>query len=417
MDSRERVMTALDFREPDRVPIDLGGTWMSGIMAHALGRLREHLGMSSRPTRVYELFQMLGEVEADVLDRLSCDVVPLDPQAGFFGIRRDGWKNWTLWDGSDVLVPGEFCPVTEEDGSLTVREADQPDGSILARMPKGGFYFDVPEQTNIDDIPEPVPIEKLRDRWRLVTDEELVFLAARAKQLRQTGRAIVAGLWGIGCGGLAPRRGADRVPWLCMLAGERNYCREVMDAQSEVCIENARRYFQALGDNVDILGICGEDYGSQNGPMIGPELFREVYVPSQKRVNDWIHRNTPYKTFFHSCGSIFELIEGFIEMGADILNPVQCSAANMDPASLKEHFGHRIAFWGGGVDTQRTLPFGSPAEVEEEVRQRMHVFAPGGGYVFNPVHNIQQGTPPENIVAAYDAAARWGRYPIQPARP
>ncbi len=412
MDSRERVMAALNFQEPDRVPIDLGGTWMTGIMAHALIQLRQYLGLDGHPVRVYELYQMLGEVESDVLDRLSCDVVPLDTRAGFFGIPRQDWKPWTLWDGTEVLVPGGFCPLTEEDGALTIRQGDQPGGQISARMPEDGFYFDIPEQTDIGEIPELVPIDKLRNRWQLVRDEELAFLAARAKQLRSTGRAIVAGLWGIGCGGLAPRRTTDRVPWLCLLATEKNYCREVMDAQSEVCIENARLYFQALGDNVDIVGICGEDYGGQNGPLISPELFAEVYVPSQKRVNDWIHQNTPYKTFFHCCGSMLELIEGFIEMGANIINPVQCSAANMEPTVLKGRFGGRIAFWGGGVDTQKALPFGSPAEVREQVRDRIRTFAPGGGYVFNPIHNIQRDSPPENIVAAYEAAVSFGEYPI-----
>lgn len=412
MNSRERVMNVLDFQEPDRVPIDLGGTWMSGIMAHALTRLRKYLGISSHPVRVYEIFQMLGEVEPDVLDRLSCDIVPLDARVGFFGIAREDWKSWKLWDGTEVLVPRGFCPIIEKDGSLSIRENSDPEGKILGCMPKGGFYFDIPEQTDITEIPDLMPVEKLRHRWPLVTDEELSFLAKRAKQLRSTGRAITAGLWGIGCGRLAPRRVTDRVPWLYLLAAERNYCREVMDAQSEVCIENAKRYFHAIGNNVDIVGICGEDYGAQNSSMISPEVFMDVYVPYQKKVNDWIHANTPYKTFFHCCGSIFELIEGFIEMGADILNPVQCSSTNMEPAQLKEKFGGRIVFWGGGVDTQKTLPFGTPDEVEEEVRERIEVFAPGGGYVFSPVHNIQQGVPPENIVAAYDTAIRFGNYPI-----
>lgn len=412
MTSRERVITALNFQEPDQVPLDLGGTWMTGIAAHALINLKKHLGLEGT-VRVYELFQFLGEVEENLLDSLCCDVVPLDTRIGFFDIAREGWKPWRFWGKPEVLVPEGFCPLVEEDGSLSIRKGNKPDGELLGHMPKDGFYFDIPEQTDIYNILEPVPIEKLRKRWRLVTDEELSFLAKKAQRLRRTKKAIVAGLWRIGCGALAPRRVFDRVPWYCLLAAEKNYCREVMDAQSEICIENARMYYQAFGDNIDIVGTCGEDYGSQKAPLISPETFTEVYVPSQKKVNDWIHANTPYKTFFHSCGSIFDLIEGFIEMGADILNPVQCSAGNMAPVDLKEKFGSRVVFWGGGVDTQRTLPFATPEEIEREVQDRIQVFAPGGGFVFCPVHNIQEGTPPENIMAAYETAQKFGKYPIE----
>ncbi len=178
---------------------------------------------------------------------------------------------------------------------------------------------------------------------------------------------------------------------------------EVYDLQTDISVENLKRVHEAVGDNIDILYLSGSDYGTQRGPLFSPAMFRDLYKPFFKRMCDWIHHNTPWKVMIHSCGGNRPLMEDFIEAGIDIFNPVQCSAEGMEPTALKRDFGDRIVFWGGGVDTQRTLPFGAPEDVYNEVSERIRIFNQGGGFVFNTIHNIQANTPIENIKAMLEA--------------
>jgi hypothetical protein len=409
MTSRERVLRALQHREPDRVPLDLGGTIMSGIMAHPLHGLRRHLGLQQRPVKVYEVFQMLGEVELDAVERLGIDVLPVEPLVQFFGLRREGWKPWRLWDGTEVLVPGQFEVETDTEGGWLLHTAGDPSRPVEGRMPRGGFYFDMSSLTDSHPDYTPPALEGLR-REGLLPAAELEFLAARAEGLRrQTDKALLLGCW-------------DRVglPWvgsipdfLVLQALDPGYVRELFAVRTETALDNLERLERYLGDNVDILGLDGTDYGAQNAELFNPELFGELYLPFFREQNDWVHEHTAWKTWLHSCGSITAILPILVEAGVDIINPVQTSAAGMDPAWLKREFGDRIVFWGGGVDTQRTLPFGTPEEVAAEVRERIRIFAPGGGYVFNTIHNIQQNTPPQNIAAAYETARSAGAYPVR----
>jgi hypothetical protein len=408
MTSRERVLKALNFEEPDRVPIDLGGTIMSGIMAHALCRLRKRLGLPERPVRVYEVFQMLGEVETDVAERLGVDVLPVEPLVQFFGLRREAYKPWRLPDGTNVLVPGQFNVERDADGNHLLREEGDPDRPVVARMPENGFYFDMPSMMAAHDDFKPPSLAEARKQNRL-SAKELEFLQARAEKLRkETDKALLLGCWGkVG------------LPWvgsipdfLCLLATDRAYVKDLFAIRTETAIRNLEKLKQHLGDNIDVLGLEGADYGSQRAELFSPDRFAELFLPGFKAQNDWVHRHTNWKTWQHSCGSIVRILPMLVESGLDIINPVQCSAEGMDPKWLKERFGRKLAFWGGGVDTQRTLPFGTKEGVIREVTERIKILAPGGGYVFNTVHNIQQGTPPENIIAAFDTVLKAGRYPI-----
>jgi len=178
-------------------------------------------------------------------------------------------------------------------------------------------------------------------------------------------------------------------------------------------LENLERIRKAVGNRVTTVFVSGTDFGTQRGPIISKATYRKLYFPFHKRVNEWVHEHTSWKTFIHSCGSVEPLIGEFIEAGFDVLNPVQTSAANMEPKRLKEKYGDKIAFWGGGVDTQRTLPFGTPEQVREEVRERIGIFAPGGGFVFNTIHNVQPRVPIANVLALYDAVKKFGRYPVR----
>ena len=214
------------------------------------------------------------------------------------------------------------------------------------------------------------------------------------------------------------------LPWvgsipdfLMLMVSDKTFVKDLFAVRTEVALANLEKLAAHLGDGIDIIGMDGTDYGSQNCEMIAPALFEELCIPFFREQNAWVHNNTRWKTWYHSCGSIARILPMLIDAGDDIINPVQTSAAGMDPGVLKQRFGGRVAFWGGGVDTQRTLPFASPEEVAAQVRERIRIFAPGGGFVFNPIHNIQQGTPPENIVAAFDAARTAAAFLTKPRDP
>ncbi len=408
MTSRERVRTALAHREPDRVPLDLGSNLTSGIMAHALDRLRRHLDLERRPVRVHEVLQMLGEVEMDVVERLGVDILPVEPLVQFFGLRRENWKPWKLWDGTDVLVPGQFDVEVDAEGGWLLHTGGDAAKPVEGRMPRGGFYFDMPSLTESRPNWAPPPVAEVR-KQNLLSTEELDHLQARAEHLfRTTDKALMLGAWD-----------ATGLPWvgsipdfLVLLLADPQYVRDLFAARTEVAIRNMEALGARLGETIDVIGLEGNDFGAQNAELISPGLFEELFVPFLREQNDWVHAHTRWKTWYHCCGSITRILPMMIDCGVDVINPVQTSAAGMDPAWLKRTFGARVVFWGGGVDTQRTLPFGTPDQVAAEVHERIRVLAPGGGFVFNPIHNIQQGTPPANIVAAYDTARSAGVYPV-----
>lgn len=413
MNSRERVLKAINHQEPDRVPIDLGGSIVTGIMAGALVQLRRHLGLDDHPVKVYDQFQMLGEVAPDLAEKLGLDVLPVQPEIISFDLRNRDFKPWTLFDATQVLVPGDFNVEVTPEGDWLMHEGGDPRRSVVARMPHNGFYFDRLDAIKWDTDFQPPSLETLRRTgWRRLRDEELRYLQDLAQTLRaSTDKALQLTNWGDTA--LGPGMVGSIPEWLVLLVTEPGYVGELMDLAAEVAIDNLERYRQALGENIDIISIDGQDFGSQRSELFSPKLFEDFYEPCYKVQCDWIHRQTNWKVFKHCCGSIPNLIEPMIQAGIDIFNPVQTSAAGMDPRWLKATFGDRITFWGGGVDTQRVLPFGTPQEVYDDVVERIRVFAPGGGFIWSAVHNIQYAVPPQNIVAAIHAVHDVGRYPIE----
>jgi len=412
MDSRERVLKAINHEEPDRVPIDLGGSIVTGIMAGALVRLRQNLGIQG-PVRVYDVFQMLGEVTTDLVERFELDLLPVEPEAIFFDhLPNRDYKPWTLFDGTEVLMPGAFQVSVSPDGDWLMHEDNDPGKAVVGHMPNGGFYFDKPSITGWNQNYTPPDIDSLRDSgWRRLTEDTLRFLQEKARVLRAASdKALVLTNWGEAV--LGPPQVGSIPEWLVLMATEPGYVRELMDLGAEIAIENLKLYWEALDDTIDIIHLDGYDYGTQAREMFSPKMFEQYQEPSYKSQCDWIHTNTPWKIAKHCCGSIPKLIEPMIRAGIDILNPVQTSAAHMNPQWLKDTFGDRVTFWGGGVDTQRVLPFGTAEEVRADVAERMRIFAPGGGFIWNTIHNIQYNIPPENIVAALETAREFGRYPI-----
>lgn len=392
MNSRERVIAAIHHREPDRVPIDLGGTRQSGIAASTYHQLKSRLGIVT-PTRVYDLYQMLAEVERPVMERFGADVIGLNRPAVAFGIENAGWKPWRLFDGTPVEVPEGFEPLIEASGDLVLMR----DGARIARMPKDGYYFDRLEiypggaHLPVEDVNPPVISDELCDHYG----------AAASALYENTDFAIVAPMgppyelfYGLGTGGFDT--------WMMALAAEPDYVNALCEKLVDVWLENLRRFSQAVGHHVQVLQF-NDDFGTQEAPFLSTKMFRELIMPHYKRGLDWIHANTQMKVLLHSDGAIAPLIPSILEMGVDILNPVQTSAQGMDARKLKDEYGDRLVFWGGSLDCQQTLPFGSSDDVAREVREHVGIFAPGGGYVFAPVHNIQAQVPPENVIAMFDA--------------
>jgi hypothetical protein len=414
MNSRQRVEAALNHRKPDRIPLDLGATTVTGMQVGSVYKLRQALKLDppGTPVKVNEPYQMLGEIGPDLLDALGVDVIPLGRPSTMFGFKNEDWKPWTTFDGTPVLVSGKFNTDPEPNGDILMYPQDDRSVPPSGRMPKGGFYFDsTKRQDRIDD--EHLNVEDNLEEYGPVTNADLQYFAAEADRLhKESDRAIVANFGGMAFGDIAlvpapwlkhPKGIRDVEEWYVSTVTRFDYIYEVFNRQCEIALKNLAKFYDALGDRITVIFMTGTDFGTQNGPFIGPAAYRKLYQPFHRRLNDWIHQHTPWKTFIHSCGSIIALMPDMVDAGFDIFNPVQCSAAGMNPQLLKEKFGGKITFWGGGVDTQRTLPFGTPEEIHREVRRRMEIFGRGGGFVFNTVHNVQSGTPTENLLALYDA--------------
>ena len=411
MTSRARVLKAVNHQVPDRVPIDLGGMKASTIAAIAYDKLKRQLGIAT-PTKVLDTRFMIAALEDEVLRRLHADVVPLDLSCVLPMSRPD--KEWIprqLFDGTNVLFPPDTRIGEDAAGNWILYDSD---GSPTPfQMPKGGYYFDDLSFNQGDRI-DPKKFRPVSD----VPDEHLALLQNHGGSLyRNTDYAILG--WGFGICFLGLSLITDRSSnvtqaltdeWMMMLMTEKDTCHEMMDRSVEASIKCLKLVHEAVGDCCFAWGVAADDSGTQRGEFIRPELWAEMLKPHYKRLCDWVHANTSWKVYLHSCGSIYNLIPHFIDAGIDILNPVQTSAANMDPARLKQEFGDRLVFWGGGCDTQSVLGQATPEEIRQHVKERVEIFSPGGGYVFNQIHNIQANVPPENILAMFDAAYDFGTY-------
>ncbi len=414
MDSRQRVKAALDHQSPDRVPLDLGASAVTGMHVSSVYRLRQSLQLDppGTPVKVVEPYQMLGEIAPDLMDALGVDVVGLSGPRTMFGFPNEGWKPWTTFDGTPVLVPSGFNTTPEANGDLVMYPEGDRAAPPSGRMPAGGFYFDsIVRQPPIDDS-KLDPADNLEE-FGPISAADLLHFAGRAEALwSQTGRAILANFGGTAFGDIAlvpapwlkhPRGIRDIEEWYVSTVSRRAYVWKVFEKQCEIGLANLARLHEVVGEKVAAVFVSGTDFGTQTAPFISPRTYRELYQPFHRQVNNWIHRHTTWKSFIHSCGSVTRLIPDFIASGFDILNPVQVSATGMDPLWLKREFGKELVFWGGGVDTQQVLPFGTPEQVREQVRRHIQIFGEGGGYVFNTVHNVQAGIPAENLLALYAA--------------
>ncbi len=420
MTSRERILATCAHTEPDRVPVDFGGGFQTGMHVSIVYQLRQALGLDppGTPVKVVETYQMLGEIAPDLARQLGVDTVSLCGPGTMFGFPQREFKAWQMADGTPVLVPVEFNTTYETEGDLLQWPGNDRRVPPSGRMPAGGYFFDgIIRQDPIDET-RLDPADNMEE-FTLVTDDELAHYRAEARRLHtMTDRALFCTFGGLSFGDVAlvpapslphPRGIRDIEEWYVSTVRRPAYIEAVFERQTEVALLNLARLYEAIGDTAAVIQTNGTDFGTQNGPFCSPARYRQLYLPYQQRVNGWIHAHTPWKTFMHCCGGVEPLLESFVDAGFDILNPVQCSARGMEPAALKRRFGDRLVFWGGGVNTQQTLPFGTPREVRDEVRARIDTFAPGGGFVFCTIHNLQARTPIGNVLAMFEALAEYGR--------
>jgi len=402
MTSAERVLTALNHREPDRVPLDLSGHRSSGIAALAYWRLRQFLGLPDRPLRVYDPVQQLAIVDEDVLDLFGVDTIELGRG---FALDDASWADWTLPDGTPCQMPVWALP--EREGERWVLRART--GRVIAHMPPGALYF---EQTywpfaDGEERLEALPEVFAESMWSACTsppgpvaaDKEA--LAEGARRLRQrTDRAII-GLFG----GNFLEAGEflyGLEGFLTLLAAEPRRAHAFLDRLLELHLTNLEGYLGAVGDSLDLIAF-GDDLGMQTGPLLSPAMHREFLKPRQTILWQRARELADVKIMMHCCGGVRELLPDLIEAGLDAINPVQTNCRGMAADELKREFGRDLSFWGGGCDTRDLLPRGTPQQVREHVREQLATLAPGGGFVFQQVHNILADVPPENIVAMLEA--------------
>ena len=411
MTSRERLAAALSHRQPDRIPVDFNGTAVTGMHVKCVIGLRDHFGLERRLVKVHEPYQMLGWIDDDLQVALGIDVEGVYGPDTMFGYRNENWTPWRMDDGTEVLMSGNFQTIKAENGDTLVFPGGDRSAPPSGRLPKNGFFFDtIIRQDPIDE--DALDPELNLQEFGPIAEETLAHFERESRRAGATGRGIIASFGGTALGDIAlvpgpqlkhPKGIRDVEEWYVSTLTRRPYVHQVFERQTGIALANLEKIFARVGNQVQAVFLCGTDFGTQQSTFCSVAAFRELYLPYYRRINDWVHSHTAWKTFKHSCGAVSSLIPAFIESGFDILNPVQVSAAGMDARKLKAEFGRDIVFWGGGVDTQKTLAFGTPAEVRAQVLERCEIFGRDGGFVFNAVHNVQANVPIANIVAMFEA--------------
>jgi hypothetical protein len=411
MTGKERVWAALNHKEPDAVPVDFGGTAVTGMHVDIVIALRDRYGLEKRPVKVHEPYQMLGFIDEDLKRALGIDIEGVYGAETIFGFRNENWKPWRMDNGTEVLVSEHFRTTRDRNGDTLIYPKGDLSAPPSGRLPKDGFFFDtIVRQEPIDDASLD-PGDNLEE-FGPISDADLAYFDRATREAAATGRGIITTFGGTAFGDIAlvpapflkhPKGIRDIEEWYVSTLTRQPYIHAVFEKQAEVALSNLEKIKARVGDRVQAVFICGTDFGTQSSTFCSVDTFRSLYMPYYKQVNAWVHENTPWKTFKHSCGAVETLIPAFIESGFDILNPVQVSAAGMDAGRLKAIYGKDIVFWGGGIDTQRTLMFGTPGDIRTEVLERCGTFGKDGGFIFNAVHNIQANVPAANVVAMFEA--------------
>lgn len=415
MTGKEKLKAALNHEEAP-VLFDIGGMNTTGMHCIVMEKLRDYYGLEKRPVKIIEPSQLLGQVEDDLKEVLGVETELIWGSRNCYGFKsEDQLKEWTTPWGQTVLVPEEFTTSVDEKGDTLIYACADTNYPAAGRMPKEGVYFD-----NEDRAPEydedDYDINDNLEEFFLFSDDEIAWLKKQVDNLHDANDVITCFGPGTTGGGtcladhsmiagpmLRQPKGIRLLQDFYMAtASDPELIQEIFEKETDIGIQNLKKMHDALGDSIDVLHICGTDLGTQKSLFYSKSTIEEVWAPYWKKINDWVHENTNWKTFKHCCGSIAPIIDILIDSGFDILNPVQWTAENMDKNMLKQNFGDRLVFWGGGVDTQHLLPEGTPEQVYEQAKECLSIFSKNGGYVFNTIHNIVPGVPVENI----DALAR-----------
>ena len=409
--SRQNFIKTINHQQPDKVVVDFGSAPVTGIHVAIVEKLREYYGLEKKPVKVIEPYQMLGEIDRELIREMDIDVIGLSGEKNMFGIRNKDWKvHKTLW-GQEVMFPGGFNYTYNDNGDILIYPEGDTSVPPSARMPKSGYFFDaLDRQKPVDD--SKLRVEDNLEEFSHITDHDLNYWKIQVESVEKSGKGILANPGGTALGDIAlvpavgmkdPKgiRGVEE--WYISTLTREGFIKELYDRQTDIAIENLKKLYSYIGNRIDVIYICGTDFGTQNSTFCSPETYARVWLPYYKKENDWIHQNTNWKTFKHSCGAVEPLLNLFIESGFDIINPVQINASGMDPKALKKKYGDRIVFWGGGVDTQGVFAFGTPQQVKDQVKKQCEILNNNGGFVFNTVHNIQANVPFENVIAMLEA--------------
>jgi hypothetical protein len=409
--SKENFLKTINHQQPDKVVVDFGSTAVTGIHVLIVEKLREYYGLEKTPVKVIEPYQMLGEIDADLIQAMDIDVIGLFSAKNMFGVPNENWRvHKTLW-GQEVLFPGNFNYTYNSNGDILMYPEGDTSVPPSAMMPKSGYFFDaLDRQLPIDE--SKLKVDDNLEEFGHITHPELDYWKNLVNSVKDSSKAVVASLGGTALGDIAlvpainlkhPKgiRGVE--DWYISTLIREDFVKEIYDRQTDIAIENLKLLHEITGNRIDVVFTCGTDFGTQNSTFCSTETFDRVWLPYYRKVNDWIHQNTNWKTFKHSCGAVESLMDHFIESGFDIINPVQINASGMDPKKLKKNYGDKLVFWGGGVDTQGAFAFGTPSQVKEQVKNQCEILNNNGGFVFNTVHNIQANVPFQNVIAMLEA--------------
>ena len=409
--SRDKVRSALNHRNTGSVPVDFGATAVTGIHCRIVEALRNYYGLEPRPVKIVDAFQMLGEVDAELAEKIGVDCIGIGGPKDIFDLDVTRMREQTTPWGQLVLVPEAMDLTPDAQGDVYVYAGGDKSYPPSAVMPKGCYFINAIERQHPIDEEQLNPEDNVEE-FGLLTEGDLAYYRSETNKAYQTGRAVVASFGGTALGDVAfvpgmglkqPKGIRSVVEWYMSTAMRQDYLHQVFEKEIDIAIANYEKLWAALGDKIEVVLTCGTDLGSQESQFCSIDTFRELWLPHYRRMNDWIHQHTTWKIFKHSCGAIIPILPGLIEAGFDIINPVQINAKDMDSRRLKEEFGSRLTFWGGGVDTQKILPFGTPDEIRRHVKEQCEILGRDGGFVFNAVHNIQANVPVENVVAMFDA--------------
>lgn len=421
MNSRERVKTTINHKTPDKLPVDCGSAPVTSMHCTCVEALRDYYGLEKKPVTVHEPFQMLGWIDEDLVEVLGIDTIGISPRNNLFGVPNGNWREWRTPWGQEVLISG-YLEFTEDDAG-DVFVYPQGDRSVRpsGHMPASGYYFDLIDRSSgklRHNVSNP---EDQVEEFGELSDEDLAHFQSQIDAALPTGRAIVANLGIVPFVDIGliqgptlkePKGIRNMTDWLMATIKYQDYLHAAFERQSDIALTNLKKAHDAIGENIDVLYLCGYDFGTQNSTFCSADTFHSLFAPYYRKVTGWVHDNTTWKVFKHTDGAIEPFMTLFADAGIDILNPIQWTAANMDPQHLKSTYNDRLAFWGAGTDTQKTMPYGTPDEVRIEALRMCEIFGAGGGYVYNSVHNLLPGSPVENLVAFFNAVKEYNGEPI-----